>query len=163
MERHVLILSDQRPAEVMPVALQIEARSVLDDFDRSRAGGLGAGDDVTRAHVPGGQHMVAVEAVELSLEQPDTQAGGIRGSGAAEAVRIAVNGELSRDEAQYAAATPHADIQVMCDGIAEPVPMVGQVERLAREVGSERQGGVNRERQRCEVTLPRQRARPRGL
>ena len=146
---HRRVTAHQRPAEVAHLAAQIESRPV--DADGAGAAGYRPGGEVAQLPVPGGQHALGVAAGELRLEQPGAQSGGVHRPVGTEARAVAAAGQVAGDAAERAAHAPGAQIEIPDHGIAHPVPLVGEIDRLAGEVGAERAVRVRHDVQDVEI------------
>ena len=155
------ITAHQRPAEVAHLAAHIESRAV--DADGAGAAQQGPGAGVAQLHVPGGQHAIGVAARDLPLKQPGAQSGGVDGSVRAEARGVAAAGQVAGDAAEQVAQAPGPQIEIPHYRIADPVPLVGEIECLAGDVGTERAVGVRDDVEDVEISPGAAGHRPGGL
>ena len=72
---HRRLAPRQRPAEIVPVAAQVQTRALVDDGDRAGGGGARAGGAMTRLHARGGQHAVGLAADRTRVELTGLEAG----------------------------------------------------------------------------------------
>ena len=105
--------ADERPAEILPRAVQIEPRAVVHDADGARAvqrcAPRGDADfDAIRRH-----HAIRIRAFEQSVECARLQARRRQAARARRNLGVAMHRKRARDAAERAAAAPRAQIEIM--------------------------------------------------
>ena len=114
-------------------------------------------------HLLRGEYVGGIGALELRFEQARVQAGWIHRPACAEPVRVPVHGQAAADDSERTADTPGTQIEIVDDGVAEPVPVVGEIECAAAEIGAKRNDRVCRDEQLVEIALGGADDRPGGL